>query len=198
MLIQNNTFSTNRPNFKAIKSIRCEGLYKNEPELSKELIDTFKTNHEAMEFCKKYDVDILFHAEQDTPADATESTIIINYVDPTKNKIKRFFDALKGIKNSIQLHAWGTGYPQKTSLKTATDELKNLMYAETKGKPTTGVLKAHIELADKEISQRIEKKAKKISEKEEKLNKEQKEIEKKRNASLELEKSIKDLLNETN
>ena len=75
--------------------------------------------------------------------------------------MKRFFDILNGIKNSIQLHAWGTGYSEKESLKNATEELKNLMYPETAGKQTTGVLKAHIEYTDKNIAERIAKKRKK-------------------------------------
>lgn len=196
MQIQNNT--AHRPSFRAIKSIKCTGIYKNEPELAKELVDTFKTNTEAMEFCKKYDVDIIFHAKQDTPADATESTLIINYVDPTKNKIKRFFDTLNGIKNNIKLHAWGTGFLENESLKNATEGLKELMYPKREGKPTTGVLKAHIEIADKDISKRLERKTKIIEEKEKTLRKEQQKIATQKTAALELEKSIKDLLNETN
>ena len=196
MQIQNNT--AHRPSFRAIKSIKCTGIYKNEPELAKELIDTFKTNTEAMEFCKKYDVDIIFHAKQDTPADATESTLIINYVDPTKNKIKRFFDTLNGIKNNIKLHAWGTGFLENESLKNATEGLKELMYPQIEGKPSTGVLKAHIEIADKDITKRIKKKERKIKEKEIKLSKEQQKIETKRKATEELDKSIDELINSTN
>lgn len=197
MLIQNNTNINNKPNFKAIKSIQCIGLYKNEPTLAKELIDTFKTNTEAMGFCKKYDVDIVFDAKQGSPADATESSIIINYIDPTKSKIKRFFNALNGIKNNIRLNAWGTGCIEKESLKNATNELKMMLEPTTKGKQTSGVLTTHIKYADKDITNRITQKERKISEKEKKLNIEEQKKETKKIAEKNLDQSIKNLINIT-
>ena len=62
-LTQNN-YSSQRhnPNFTAIKSVKCDGLYKKYPELANELIEALKQNPKAMEFCKKYDVDIIFYA----------------------------------------------------------------------------------------------------------------------------------------
>ena len=58
MQIKKNTHINNRPNFKAIKSLQFAGLYKKEPELSKELIDTFKEfldkTHSPKEVIRKY------------------------------------------------------------------------------------------------------------------------------------------------
>ena len=59
MQVQNNLQIPNTvPNFKAIKSIKSAGLYKNQPRLVQGLVETFQTNKTAMDFCKKYDVDI--------------------------------------------------------------------------------------------------------------------------------------------
>ena len=60
MQIYNITPSTNQtvPNFKAIKSVKCEGLYKEFPRYGKDLVETFKKNPTAMEFCRKYDVKV--------------------------------------------------------------------------------------------------------------------------------------------
>jgi hypothetical protein len=116
-----------------------------------------------------------------------------------KDEIK--LTALRAVKTSImQTKTSPTFKGDRDSVLPDSDVLKIIqkLVKEREDSAKIYIDAKRQELADKEISQRIEKKAKKISEKEEKLNKEQKEIEKKRNASLELEKSIKDLLNETN
>ena len=61
-LSQNNYSQKHNPNFTAIKSVKCDGLYKKYPELANELVTAFKKNPTAMEFCKKYDVDVVFYA----------------------------------------------------------------------------------------------------------------------------------------
>ena len=50
MQIQNNPQITSTPNFKAIKSIKSAGLYKNQPRLVQGLVETFQTNKTAMDF----------------------------------------------------------------------------------------------------------------------------------------------------
>ena len=64
MNVGNISPNQNSTNFKAIKSIKCEGLYKKFPEEGKKLIQTFKENAKVMEFCRKYDVDIVFNASE--------------------------------------------------------------------------------------------------------------------------------------
>ena len=45
MQVQNNPQIPNTvPNFKAIKSVKHQGLYKKHPKLAQNLVDTFKTN----------------------------------------------------------------------------------------------------------------------------------------------------------
>ena len=53
-LSQNNYSQKHNPNFTAIRSIKCEGLYKKYPEYANHLVEAFKKNPIAIEFCKKY------------------------------------------------------------------------------------------------------------------------------------------------
>lgn len=64
-LAQNNYSQRHNPNFTSIKSVKCEGLYKKTPELATDVVEAFKANPKAMEFCRKYDVDIVFYAFKD-------------------------------------------------------------------------------------------------------------------------------------
>ena len=50
------------PNFTAIEKIGYSGLYKNAPEEGQKLLEAFKQNPYAMDFCKKYNVKVFFHA----------------------------------------------------------------------------------------------------------------------------------------
>ena len=60
MQVQNDCSVGNyNTSFKRIRSIKCAGLYKKQPQYANKLIEAFKQNEKAMEFCKKYDVDIL-------------------------------------------------------------------------------------------------------------------------------------------
>ena len=86
MQVQNNPQITSTPNFKAIKSIKSTGLYKKQPRLVQGLVDTFQTNKTAMDFCKKYDVDIVFHACKDI-MHSVKSTVAIFFKNPAINTI---------------------------------------------------------------------------------------------------------------
>ena len=66
------------PNFKAIKSAKCEGLYKDYPSYGKNLVETFKKNPTAMKFCKKYDVNLVFHACKDM-MNSVRSTLLLTF-----------------------------------------------------------------------------------------------------------------------
>lgn len=151
------------PNFKAIKSVRCEGLYKKYPEYGQELVDTFKKNPKAMEFCKKYDVDIVFHAFK-RAVSATESSIHILFKNPAK---KTFLGILGNKRDEIALHGFGNQYEEKLSLGQSTANLKDYIAENIPGK-TSGVLDSHIELKEEEIQEVLDKKAAKLAQKQEK------------------------------
>ena len=87
----NYTQNNNRYNqsFTSIKNVKCKGLYAKYPELGKELVDTFKNNSKVMEFCKKYDVDVIFHAMKHG-SDSVESAVGILYDNGAKSKFKQF------------------------------------------------------------------------------------------------------------
>ena len=100
---QNNRSNTS---FTGIKSIQYRGLYKKAPELSKDLVEAFKQNPKAMDFCKKYDVDIVFYAVKET-VDFIKSSIHIFYENPTNSKFRKFINMLNGKKDSISTLGWG-------------------------------------------------------------------------------------------
>ena len=142
------------PNFKAIKSVKCEGLYKEFPRYGKDLVDTFKKNPTAMEFCKKYDVDLVFYACKDM-MDSIRSTILLSFKNPAKN---RFLGFLGSKKDKIELTGYGNAYNYKESLKASTLQLIDYMQDSTKGKPVSGLLDSHIKLKEKEINDILLKK----------------------------------------
>ena len=93
MQINNINQSYNNTNFQAIKSVKCRGLYEKYPELGQQLVDAFQKCKEAMDFCKKYDSDIVFYAKKDG-IDTVESSIHIFYDNPALSKLKKFFKFL--------------------------------------------------------------------------------------------------------
>ena len=156
MQIYNITPSTNQtvPNFKAIKSVKCEGLYKEFPRYGKDLVETFKKNPTAMEFCRKYDVDLVFHACKDM-MNSVRGTILLIFENPTKSK---FLGFLGSRKDKIELSGYGNGYDYDESLKDSTSTLIDYMLDSTNGKPVTGLLDSHIKLKEKEINDILLKK----------------------------------------
>lgn len=142
------------PNFKAIKSVKCVGLYKEFPRYGKDLVDTFKKNPTAMEFCRKYDVDLVFHACKDM-MNSVRSTILLIFENPTKSK---FLGFLGSRKDRIELSGYGHAYNYDASLKASTNTLIDYMLDSTEGKPVTGLLDSHIKLKEKEINDILLKK----------------------------------------
>lgn len=190
MRIQNDpqTIATNTTSFKSIKSIKLKGQYKNNaPELGQKLIDTFKKNPKAMDFCKKHDVNIVFNAhvnDGEYPIfPGVESSLYIFYDNPAVNKVKQFFKSLSlnGGDDKIFLFAWGG----------ITDNLNTVTQALIKqilpNQPGIGNLDFQIELAEKKIDEDM---AKKLNKKE--LKKESKETRQK------LEDTIQDLIKSSN
>ena len=168
MQIQNNlSFNNNNyskcsksnPNFTSIKSIQCQGLYKKAPEYGKELLEAFNKNPVAMDFCKKYDVSLIFHADKDMSN--IKSSLVMFYENPSISKISKFIKKLFGSGDDvIHISSWNH------NLKNSTSELVERILPEQAGsnKAQNGLLSSHIQLADKKMQQIINaKEAKKAA-----------------------------------
>lgn len=195
-LYQNNCSQKRNPNFTSIKSVRCEGLYKKYPEMAKSLVDAFKENPKAMEFCEKYDVDIVFHAMKQMQ-DSVESSIHIFFDNISKSKARKFFDKLTGnTDDKVVLHAWGNEYSIPGSLKASTVELIDNISPERKVADgfRGGMLDSHLRSADEKIQKTLSEKSKKAMDKAEQVQaaKESKDILKAERS--ELQKSIDELM----
>lgn len=123
----------------------------------------FKKNPKAMEFCKKYDVNIVFHAVKQMQ-DAVASSINIFFDNVAKSKPRKFFDKLTGnTDDKVVLHAWGNKYSLPQSLKESTVELIDKISPERKVGDSYrgGMLDSHLKLADEEMQKIISEKSKK-------------------------------------
>ena len=150
------------PNFQAIKSVKCRGLYEKYPELGKELVDTFQKCKEAMDFCKKYDSDIVFYAKKDG-IDTVESSIHIFYDNPALSKLKKFFKFLNSSEDRVEISAWGNNYDLTKSLQGATESLKSCILPwSQESNPQGGMLASHIRYTEENIESALAEKAEKI------------------------------------
>ena len=151
--------SRNTKSFAGIRSVKCEGLYKKYPNLGKELVDTFKNNPKAMDFCKKYDVDIIFRAVKDG-LNGVKSAICVFYDDISKSKFKKFFGSIGRSDDKVIIHGWGSNYNSDGGIKEATETLKAAISPENRNsKFSTGVLDMHLQIAEEKIQEAIAKKA---------------------------------------
>lgn len=160
MNIQNNRNIYNQPNFTSIKSLQCRGLYKKYPELGKELVETLKENPKAMDFCKKYDVDIVFYAAN-IGMKKNLSSIHIFYDNVAKSKFKKFIGFLNNTKDKVELVMYGSKYQVEESLKESTKYLKRAIHASIGGKhggEYGGMLDIHLEYAHKRMQDELAKK----------------------------------------
>lgn len=197
MQIQNNFSISNQttsPNFKAIKSVTCSGLYKKHPQLADRLVNVLQYNYEAMKFFKDVDVDIVFHACKED-MERTESSINIFYDNPVKKSgIKKFLDLISGKKETIRLTTYGNKSIMQESLEESTENLIEYISPYTKGNGASGILNSHIELANKTIQEALAKKSKKEEERLAKIaEKNYKKIETE-NATKSLQDSIDNLI----
>lgn len=156
MQIHNIMPNTNQttPNFKAIKSVKCEGLYKDFPRYGIQLVETFKKNPVAIQFCKKYDANLVFYACKDV-MNSVRSSLLLFFENPAKSKILGF---LGSKKDKIELSGYGNAYDINSSLKASTNQLTDYMLYSTEGKPVSGVLNSHIKLKEEEIANKLFKK----------------------------------------
>ena len=76
-----------------------------------------------MEFCKKYDVDVIFHAMKNG-IDSVETAVCVFYDNIAKSKFKKFLDSLGNSKDKVVIHGWGNKYNLDESMKEASANLK--------------------------------------------------------------------------
>lgn len=196
MQIRNNPqipTQTTSPNFKAIKTIKCEGLYKKHPDLAKNLVDAFKENPKAMDFCKKFDVNIIFYACKQAMS-AVESSIHIFFDNPAKTKFLGIFGSKK---DSISLSNYDDKYEIVKSLEATTEGLKNYISDHIPNE-NSGLLNSHIKLKEEEIQKVLDAKEQKILAKESRLNAKQIENYNRKENKAALDNSIEDLINKSN
>lgn len=195
-LYQNNYSKKSNPNFTSIKSVRCDGLYKKYPELANDLIEALNKNPKAMEFCKKYDVNIVFYAVKQMQ-DSVESSLHIFFDNIAKSKFRKMFDKLAGnSEDKVLIHAWGNNYEISSSIKESTLNLIEAISPERKVADgyRGGLLDAHIENVEKNIEEKLKQKSLKKMEnikKQEDIQKAKLEL---NSNSLKLKKTIDDFI----
>ena len=116
----------NQTNFKAVKCVRCEGLYRKNFGLFKDITQALKQNPVADYFFKKYDVAIVLNADEKA-TNLVESSLRIIFDNPFKNKFDSMIDASKNIFN--QTIVLGHGYSEnlEKSLEKSTADLKGYL-----------------------------------------------------------------------
>lgn len=197
--IQNHSYNKNNVSFGSIKSIKFEGLYKKYPELGKELIDSFEKNTKALEFCKKYDVDIVFYAVKQG-MDSVNSYVHILYDNIAKSKFKKFITSFNGTEDKVSLSFFGNKYNVAGSLKESTSALKAAIAPQDVSnlRAGNGMLESHLRLADEEIQTALAKKAAKVIAKKAKIELQANNNSKLNENSRNLEDSIKKLIDKSN
>lgn len=181
-----------QPQFKAIKSVSIEGLY-NKPEykeLANDLVKTLKSNPNAMEFCKKYDVKIIFRAYKDFQESVT-SAIHILFDNPAK---KKTFGIFGSTRDNVSLHKLERSYDLTRSIRESTESLKASIMPETEGDFRTGMLNAHLKFKDEEMTAVKEAKAQKVRDKALKKEAETVEINRQKTEGQKLQDEIDDLI----
>ena len=178
--------NTTTPNFKAIKSVKFDGLYKTFPKQAKEMVDTFKENKVAMDFCKKYDTDIVFYAVRKN-IHAVNNAILMFFNNPAK---KKFLGIFGSKRDKISLSTYSNEFELEKSFTNSVNRLKNFMINDKE----KGLLISHINNKEKEINkvlslkndELIKKQTKKAAKQQAKLNF--------KNDSKNLDQSIQDLI----
>lgn len=200
MNIENRPYSgvKSNPNFTSIRSIKCSGLYKKHPEYGQELVDAFKKSPKAMEFCKKYDVDIVFYAAKERMA-AVNSEIHVFFDDISRGKFKRFFDAINGKKEDVTIGCFSNEYDVEKSLHKSTRELIDRILPKSAGtnKNQNGLFDSHLKYADERVQEALDKKAQKLEQIQIKTNQKEQARNKQIQARENLNNSINELIEET-
>ena len=155
------------PSFGRIKRVECQGLYKKFPELGKKLVDAFQQNQNAMDFCKKYDVNIIFQATKDS-MNAVRSSVCVFYDNVAKGKLKRFIDFLSDEKDNINLSSFANKYNVEAALKESTNSLIEMITPVNPNGSTkiyNGLLDSHLRYAEERMQKILDKRAEKLAQK---------------------------------
>ncbi len=146
-----NYYMNNALAFGAIKSVKCTGLYEQFPDLGKDLVDTFQSNPKAMDFCKKYDVDLVFSAIK-TGWSSVQTTLHVFYDDLSKGKFKKFWQGLTSSPDEVSVASFSGSYNinYEDSLKATTLSLKQ-MIAPPGTKGYKGTLDKFLKEADDKL-----------------------------------------------
>lgn len=163
------------------------------PELGNKLIDTFRRNPEAMEFCKKYDVSVYFDALKDN-YNRIKSSLYIFYDNPAVSKVKKFFKFLNSSEDKINIQGYDYDLEESTSI--LIEHMLPISCSPTKG-IATGVLSSNIEYADGKIQEILNKKAAKKAAKLSKESEIAAKKEKLQTATEKLNSSIQELIEST-
>ena len=162
----NNSSNKYNPNFTSIKSIKCKGLYKKYPQFANSLVESFQKNPKAIEFCKKYDVDIVFYAVEQRKH-SVQSSVHIFFDNIAKSKTRKLFDKLAGKSDDkIELYAWGK-YSLPHAIEESTANLIEAMSPERKvaNGYRGGFLDSNIKFAEEKIQKALSGKAKIVEQK---------------------------------
>ena len=153
MQVQSNYSVQNNynPKFKSIKSIRGEGLYKKHPEYVNNLVTALKRNDTAMDFCKKYDVNIVFHAAKEGYNNLIKSTIVIFYDNPALSKLKKFWNSISSNESKVSVFALGSEFREGECTE-------NLIKSILPAKEGNGLLDSHINYENRQIKDALDKK----------------------------------------
>ena len=178
--------SSTTPNFKAIKSVKCKGLYKNFPKQAKEMVDTFKENKVAMDFCKKYDTDIVFYAVRKN-IHTVNNAILMFFNNPAK---KKFLGIFGSKRDKISLSTYSNEFELEKSFTNSVNRLKNFMINDKE----KGLLIAHINNKEEEINKVLSLKNDELIRKQTKLAAKQQAKQNFKNDSKNLDQSIQDLI----
>ena len=169
MQIQNNPQLSNQINtssFRAIKIVKCVGLYKKYPQYAEKLVKALNNNAIAMRFCRNNDVDVVIRASEDV-LESVHSLIQIFYKDPNKKPFKKFCDFICGKKEEINLNCYSNLYDIEENIGSATNILIEKMSFSQKGNIKKGQLNdiiSKIEMKMKQFSdKKLIKEAKKLA-----------------------------------
>ena len=142
-------------------------MYKKYPQFANSLVESFQKNPKAIEFCKKYDVDIVFYAVKQM-RDSVQSSVHIFFDNIAKSKTRKLFDKLAGKSDDkIEVYAWGKKYSLPHSIEESTANLIEAMSPERKvaNGYRGGFLDSNIKFAEEKIQKALSEKAKIVEQK---------------------------------
>lgn len=176
-------------NFGRITSIKCKGLFKKSPQSCQAILDVFKRNETARNFCAIHDVDItLTAANNEFRREYTISKLIMMYKDlaPEGGIISKLLHKIRRPKR-IEVMDCGLGFNKSAEC------LKNAILPKNESIKNSGKLDYSIEEALSKENKVKEAKLEKERRKEKKLKEEQAN----RDALVTLRETIEDLKNNT-